>query len=170
MRRIWIALVALLFLPVASRAQSKPFTTLSVTAKVISLSGNDQADAAADLAGTMNLSKSSTILVDSIQDSASEMQLYLGGVEYNLPAKWTPSLSAQHFQLFVTGGAGVVRFTPTNAPTTQHIAEDAGVGFNAPLTSSGNFAIGALIRWIHAPGAPGGANFAEVAFGPSISF
>ena len=170
MKRIWIALVALLFLPVASRAQSKPFTTISVTAKVISLSGSGQADAAADMAGTVNVSNRATILVDSIQDSASEMQLYLGGVEYNLPAKWTPSLSAQHFQLFVTGGAGIVRFTPLNAPTTQHIAEDAGIGFNAPLTANGNFAIGALVRWIHAPGALGGANFAEVAFGPSISF
>lgn len=169
--RIKVLLIAsaLCVAPVLLRAQnsSGPFSTISVSATVTSLTGGSQSSAATILEGTVPVSKDFSLRVDSLLDSAVDAQGYFGGINYFLPVP--KALNPNKVQLFVTGSVGVDILSPGNLPSKQHISGLAGGGFNYDPTGSGHFALGAEVRYGRLPGL-GTGNTVIVSFGPSVTW
>jgi hypothetical protein len=160
-----LGLVLGMVVPAHAQTTTEPtgYSTFSVTASAMALNGQGQTTAVTDVGEAFAITKNFSVRADQIVAPSSNLTAYLGGVKYFLPmtaALSKTNLNANTFQFYVTGGAGVNRYTPqaasgsTATPTVQqHFAAVAGGGVNYDPTSTGNFSVNVIeVRWGHFPG------------------
>jgi hypothetical protein len=169
--RAGLLLLIAAMISLGAQAQTTPtepaapagYSTFSLTANVMPLSGGGQTTAATDVGEAFAITPNFSVRADQITAPGSNLSAYLGGVKYFLPTSKLlakTNLNPQTFQFYVTGGAGINRYTPAAAAGStvtpavqQHFAAVAGGGVNYDPTSSGNFSLNLIeVRWGHFPG------------------
>lgn len=166
MKKIAIAFLWALAFGSLAFAQSAPapapepapagYSNFSLTASAVSLTGQGQTTAATDLGQAFAITNNFSLRADEIMAPSANLNAYLGGFKYFIPttkALAKTNLNASSFQFYVTGGAGVNRWTDATGKINQHIAAVAGGGVNWDPTNSGNFSVNVIeVRWARFPG------------------
>lgn len=183
MKMKFAAFVCLLFAPLMARAQATASpapaagtqTTFTITAAPIALPGNHATFAGTAVGATINMTSNFAFRDDNlIGPAGSNFQGYFGGIQYQIPAigqkinATSPTINGFKLRFYITASAGIDRISQSSTVTNNHYAFLAGGGFTYDMTNSGNFTLGAEIRYAKLPGYAN--NTALVSFGPAFHF
>ena len=163
-----LSLLAIAFLmTVPVWCQTTTFSSVTVGATAVGITGNGTSNPATIISGTLPVSSKINVGTMVLLNSATDTNAYMGQFSYTLPLP--KSVDAKKFQCLVIGSVGVDQVSFTNAPTQQHIAGGGFVQLNYDPTGSGHFAFGPMVGYLRLPGSSQ-PNTAVVALGANISF
>lgn len=157
----------LLFSASFCRAQSTPFSSVTVGATAVGITGSGTSNPATIISGTLPVNSKINVGTMVLLNSATNTNAYMGQFSYTVPMP--KSIDAKKFQVLATGAVGIDQVSFTNAPTQQHIAGGAFVQLNYDPTGSGHFGFGPMVGYLRLPGSSQ-PNTAVVALGAQISF
>lgn len=160
-------LLPILLLFVALPCFGQAFSSVTVGATAVGITGGGQSNPATIIDGSLPVSTRLSIGTMVLLNSATDTNAYMGQASYSLPMP--KSVDANKFDFRLVMAVGVDQISFVKAPTQQHICGGGLIQMNYDPTGSGHFGFGPMVGYLRLPGSSQ-PNTAVIALGGQISF